>query len=116
MNASELIEKARDIAPACVPELSRLLDAMADAIDRLMNRLELADAVAYEAARADIECFAVMEKSGWRNGGSNWYAVNGLRNDNGEQDAVNTAIAYLDSRGLIERDEHGLVRVLDEGE
>lgn len=110
MNTSELIIKARDCASACSPAIARLLEGMADALERLA----LADLIAYEAARSDIECLAVMEKSSWRSGSGNWYSVTGLRNDNGEQDYVNRAIAYLDSRGLIERDSDGLVRVLPE--
>lgn len=116
MNTSELIENARDIAPACATEISRLLEALADALEESRKRLAMADAVAYEAARADIECHAVRERWGGRTGGGNWYMVDGLRNDNGEQDLVNLAIAYLESRGLIERDAKGLVRVLDESE
>jgi len=85
---------------------------MADALERL----PLADAVAYSAARSDIESYAVLEKWGHRTGAGNWYMVMGLRNDHGEQDDVNAAIAYLCSRGLIERDENGWVRVLDETE
>lgn len=102
-----LIERAEDLAARCIPPASGI-------VRELVERIRLADAVAYGAARADIECEAVMEKSGWRTGDGNWYSVTGLRNDNGEQDLVDAAIAYLESRGLIERDADGLVRVLDE--
>ncbi len=104
-----LIERAEDLATRCIPPAAGI-------VRELIERIRLADAVAYSAARADIECEAEMVRSGWRLGTGNWYRVTGLRNDSGEQDMVDAALAYLESRGLIERDSEGLVRVLEEEE
>ncbi len=110
----DLIERAEDLAALCIPPASGLVHELIEEITRLRARLALADAVAYEAARSDIECMAVREKCGSTPHAGHWYMVEGLRQDEGQQEAVNRAIAYLASRGLIERDEAGLVCVLDE--
>gem|GEM_PF-4410491 len=98
------------MASSCSPLVTAMLNTMADELERL----PLADALAYTAACTDIECNAVMAKRSRQEGAGHWYMVTGLRNDFDQQDDVNAAIAYLVSRGLIERDEDGLVRALDE--
>lgn len=117
-NAASLILMAEEASALAGPKLAELLRELIRIIEVMQARIEIADAVAYYSARARIEGFGWMNKwsvSGGKRGG-NWHVVTGLRNDGGEQDLVNVAIAYLDSRGLIERDKDGLVRVLDEME
>jgi len=59
MNSTkDLIEEAREMASSCSPLVTAMLNTMADELERL----PLADALAYTAACTDIECNAVMAK------------------------------------------------------
>lgn len=94
-----LIERAEDLASRCIPPAAGIIREM-------IERIRLADAIAYNAARSDIECgcFFYGEPGAWV------YDPSTCEPD--AKDMVHRAIAYLESRGLIERDEHGFIRVL----
>lgn len=69
-------------------------------------------ALAYSAARSDIECYC-QPVSEERCGYERWYDTEAVRHGNDE--FIATAVRYLDLRGLIERHENGVwVRVRNE--
>jgi len=109
-NTRNTIEEAREMASACSPIVAKMLNEMADELERL----PLADFLAYMPARINIECNAITVKKSKQDDMEHWYMITGLRNDFNQQNEVRIAIAYLKLRGLIEYDEYGLVRVLDE--
>jgi hypothetical protein len=69
-----------------------------------LRRLERA--LAYSAARSDIECCCT------RAAADRWYDPNSAGNE--ERESVDIAIRYLDLRGLIERSPEGWVRVRED--
>jgi len=109
-STKDLIEEAREMATACSPLVAKVLNTMADELERM----PLADALAYRAACTDIGCNAGTVEISSQDDSGPWYLVTGLRNDYGQQDEVDEAVEYLDSRGLIKRDSKGLVCVLDD--
>ncbi len=78
--------------------------------EQLDELARLERALAYSAARSDVECYCHPEgewADGWHNPAS---AIN-----EEDRETVATAIRYLDLRGLLERHENGVwVRVREE--
>lgn len=72
-----------------------------------LRRLERA--LAYSAARSDVECYCHPEGE-WTDC---WYDPSAAINEE-DREAVATALRYLDLRGLLERHPQGWVRVRDE--
>jgi len=106
----KMIDEAREMATACSPLVAKVLNTMADELERL----PLADPLAYTLACTYIGCNAASVEISIQDDSGPWYLVTGLQNDYGQQDEVDEAVEYLDSRGLIKRDSKGLVCVLDD--
>jgi len=99
-SAKDLIEEVRNIADTCSPVIAKMLNDLVVELEHLL----LADHSAYLLACTCIGCNAASVEISSQDDSELWYLVTGLQNDYGQQDEVNEAIKYLDSRGLIKWD------------